>query len=108
MYALRECSQIVFRNSSCVALSWSQLLKTLHHKHALDILGILPLPIIITASKCAREGIQKYLRGNLESLSLKNDLSFKAFSLRIMLFTAFFSMFCHPTAGFRREKNKSN
>lgn len=71
--------------SDCPVRKWPQELRQLHNQLSKDILDILPLPFIVTASGCTRDNIRKTLSPARKSFdiqisettALKVDLDFR-------------------------------
>ena len=93
------------RKARCPALAWSPQLREFHNQFSSDLLEMLPLPFVITASSCARDNLRKYLPKTAVSLEielaastivLRFDLDIKTDGTlrRIILHLP------HPTAGF--------
>ena len=89
---------------NCPARQWSRDLKAVHNDVSSDILEILALPFLITASSCARDNLRKKLSKAAKTLeveiaphlgTLKLDLDFRHGTLRRMILHV-----PHPTAGF--------
>lgn len=90
--------------TSCPAKKWSRDLRDVHDAMSRDILTILPLPFLITASSCARENVRKTLGSESRSLEipiafptgiLKFDLDYQFGTLRRII-----GHIHHPSAGF--------
>lgn len=99
------------RNARCPALAWSPQLREFHNQFSSDLLEMLPLPFVITASSCARDNLRKYLPKTAVSLEielavvLRFDLDIKTDGTlrRIILHLP------HPTAGFfTSRKNRES
>jgi hypothetical protein len=102
------------RNSRCPASAWNQQLREFHNQFSSDLLEMLPLPFVITASSCTRDNLRKYLPKTAISLEielaaptsvLRFDLDFRIDGTlrRIILHVP------HPTAGFfTSRKNRGS
>ncbi|KAF9892888.1 hypothetical protein FE257_000478 [Aspergillus nanangensis] len=95
--------------SDCPLRKWPQNLKALHDQVSAEILELLPLPFLITASGCTRENVRRTLTGLKksiditisESTTLKLDLDFRtSFLRRIIVHTH------HPSSGFISNSGK--
>lgn len=96
--------------TECPVHKWSRDLRTLHHSVSSDILEILPLPFIISASSCTRKNIRKTLSKEAKCLEipfappvgvLRFDLDFINGALRRIILHVH-----HPCAGFFAGKTK--
>jgi hypothetical protein len=101
------------RKARCPTLAWNQRLKALHDHFSADLLDMLPLPFIITASSCTRDNLRKYLIKSAMSLEIELvppagvlifDLDFRNGTLRRIILHIH-----HPTAGFfASRKNRGS
>lgn len=92
----------------CPTLRWTQGLRALHDQMSHQVLDILPLPFVITASSCARDGLRRTLGDEVKRMDiavappigiLRFDLDFRSgFLKRIIVHVH------HPTAGFFASK----
>jgi hypothetical protein len=98
--------------TDCPTHKWSRDLKALHHIVSSDILEILPLPFIISASSCTRKNIRKTLSKQAKYLEtpialpvgvLRFDLDFRNGALRRVILHIH-----HPCAGFFAGKTKES
>lgn len=92
----------------CPTLRWTQGLRALHNQMSHQVLDILPLPFVITASSCARDGLRRTLGDEAKRMDiavsppigiLRFDLDFRSGSLKRIIVHVH-----HPTAGFFASK----
>lgn len=90
--------------SACPARSWPKALRTIHNNMSCEVLEILPLPFLVTASSCARDNLAAVLGPKSKRLHLtikppngmlRLDLDFRSGNLRRIVFHVH-----HPAAGF--------
>lgn len=63
-----------FKNrTSCPATKWEKPLRNLHDDLSTDLLDLLPLPFLVTASGCTRKNLRKTLTANAASFDLIVD-----------------------------------
>ncbi|KAJ5585300.1 uncharacterized protein N7459_005100 [Penicillium hispanicum] len=100
--------------SDCPVRKWPRELKELHNQLSKDILDILPLPFIVTASGCTRDNLRKTLSPARKSFNiqisqtttLKFDLDFREESTPSKQYTQNGSLrrlivhVHHPASGF--------
>ncbi|KAL6718105.1 hypothetical protein ACLMJK_004191 [Lecanora helva] len=102
------------RNARCPALAWSPQLREFHNQFSSDLLEMLPLPFVITASSCARDNLREYLPKT--AVSLEIELAASAIVLRFDLdiktdgtLRRIILHLPHPTAGFfTSRKNRES
>lgn len=100
--------------TGCPIHRWSVPLHQLHDKFSNKVLSLLPLPFVITGSRCARPAIREHLGENCKTVNIyvspDSDKSFLTFDLefaqtylrRIYLHTH------HPVAPFRRPSKEKD
>lgn len=90
--------------TTCPAREWNKDLRVLHDGCSAHLLEIIAMPIPMTGSACARDGLRKYLNLQVRSLVialspplgiLRFDLDFRPGGLRRIILHLH-----HPAAGF--------
>lgn len=94
--------------TACPTLRWTQSLRALHDQMSHQVLEILPLPFVVTASSCAREGLRRTLGKEAKRIEidvsppigiLRFDLDYRHGFLRRIIVHVH-----HPAAGFFNSK----
>ncbi|KAI9870338.1 MAG: hypothetical protein M1830_004363 [Pleopsidium flavum] len=102
------------RNARCPASAWNQQLREFHNQFSSDLLEMLPLPFVITASSCTRDNLRKYLPKTAMSLEIEltAPTSVLRFDLDIRIDGTLRRIILHvphPTAGFfTSRKNRGS